>query len=268
MSRVEVYREQFELLAGPFREWPDLPCLICHRGALEAHIADFESKSSADHRVGAETQEGPQRGYFHGELACSRPACGNKYVVAGEWTRGSDNPDEEQDDFNTYDPEGFGLTVRHVLPPLPLIALPGTTPAKVCGLVEFASSALLSDPSAASTKIRAAIEALLDEQRVRKTSSSSRSVRLTAHKRIELFESKNDAAATQLMAMKWVGNAGSHEGELLPLSWVLDGIECFARAIELIYDSREIELARRAAGINRRGKHLRANPSPSSRRRR
>ncbi len=267
MGRVDVYREQFELLAGPFREWPDLPCLICHRGALEPSIAEFESKSSADHRIGTETLEGPKRGFFHGDLACSRMPCGNRYVVAGEWTRGSDNPDEDEDDLGTYDPDRFGLTVRHILPPLPLIALPDTSPGKLSALVESASSVLLADPSAASTRIRTAIEALLDEQRIRKTSNSSRSIRLTTHQRIQLFERKNEAAASQLMAMKWIGNVGSHDGEPLPLGWVLDGIECFARAIELIYDPREIELARRAAEINRRGRNLRAIPSRSRTRR-
>lgn len=60
------------------------------------------------------------------------------------------------------------------------------------------------------------------------------------------------------MAMKWIGNVGSHEGEPLPLKWVLDGLELFARAIELIYDPREAELERLATEINRRGRRLRA----------
>lgn len=73
MGRVEVYRDQFVALAGPFREWPDLACLICHRGALEiSSFTEFESKASADDRVGTETEEGPRRGFFHGELTCSR----------------------------------------------------------------------------------------------------------------------------------------------------------------------------------------------------
>ena len=264
MGRVDVYREQFELLAGPFRKWPDLPCLICNRGALEPTITEFESKISADHRVGAETLEGPERGFFHGELACSRVPCGNRYVVAGEWTRGSSNPDEN--DLDTYDPDSFGTVVRHILPPLPLIAFPDATPPKVAALVESASSVLLSDPAAATTRIRTAIEVLLDEQRIRKTTINKRGVRvrLFAHDRIKLLESKNKEASDQLMAMKNIGNVGTHEGEPLPLAWVLDGIELFARAIELIYDRREAELARRAAEINRRGRNLRATPRPSS----
>lgn len=267
MGRVEVYREQFELLTGPFREWPDLPCLICNRGALEPSIHEIETKDSADERAGVETLEGPQRGFFHGELRCSRTACGNVYVVAGEWTKGSDNPDEEQEEIDSFDPSLFGLVVRHVLPPLPLISLPEATPQKIYALVESASSALLSDTGAASTRIRTAIEVLLDEQRIRKTSTRNRRERLSTHTRITIFESKNQIAAKQLMAMKWIGNVGSHEGEPLSLKWVLDGLELFARAIESIYDPRDAELERLAAEINRRGRRLRATTKlPSTRR--
>jgi Domain of unknown function (DUF4145) len=266
MGRVEVYREQFQFLAGPFREWPDLPCLICNRGALEPSIKEIESKDSADGRAGVETLAGPQRGFFHGELRCSRPACGNIYVVAGEWTRGSDNPDEEEEEIDSFDAGLFGLVVRHVLPPLPLIAFPDATPKKILALVDSASSALLSDSSSASNRIRTAIDALLDEQHVRKTSPKNRQ-RLKTHDRILLFESKNQTAAKQLMAMKWIGNVGSHEGEPLSLKLVLDGIELFARAIELIYDPREAELERLAAEINRRGGKLRATTKLSSTRR-
>jgi Domain of unknown function (DUF4145) len=258
MARVEVHREQFEFLAGPFREWTDLPCLICHRGALEPTISEFESKVSIDARAGAEILGGPMSGFFHGELTCSRVQCGNNYVVAGEWTRGSESPDEDIAEVESYDPRLYGFTVRHVLPPLPLIALPDKTPIEVQVLVESASSVLLSDPSVASGRIRTAIEALLDAQGVRKMQRNSRTHRLTTHDRIQLFESKNKIAADRLMAVKWIGNVGVHDRDPLPLEFVLDGIELFARAIEIIYDPRDSDLDRLAMEINRKkGRNLR-----------
>src|SRR4051794_22003603 len=120
MERVQVHREQFELLAGPFRDWPDLPCLVCKLGVLEPSIAEFESKKSLDTRVGAEIWDGRKSGYFHGELRCSRTPCGNVCAVVGDWITGPDDPAEEG--FDDYDPHLFGLAVKHILPPLPLIA--------------------------------------------------------------------------------------------------------------------------------------------------
>ena len=252
MSRVEVYRDQFEELAGPFQKWPSLPCLVCHRGALEmVTISEFESKASADARVGVEIEEGPRSGFFHGELACSQPSCGSKYVVAGEWTRGTDDPDEETDSLDIYDPSLFGLTVRHILPPLPLIALPEGTPEPVKVLVESCSSVLLSDPNAASGRIRTAIEAVLDQQKIQKT-GNSRAERLGIHARLNKLAEKNGPAATHLIAMKWIGNEGTHEREPVPLRSVLDGLELFARGIEILYDPREARLARMAALINKK----------------
>lgn len=257
-------------MAGPFREWPDLQCLACSRGALEPDISEIESKVSADSRAGAETLEGPARGFFHGVLACSRLPCGNKYVVAGEWTKGSGNPDEDSKDIpddeadyiGEYDPQLYGFTVRHVLPPLPLITLPEKTPKEVAALVDSASSELLSDPSSAAARIRTAVEALLDKQGVRKLQINSRTKYLSTHARIELFRARNAAAADQLEAVKWIGNAGAHERNPLSMELVLDGIDFFARAVEIIYDPREADLARRAAAVNRnRGRNLR----PSSR---
>ena len=281
-----VYRKQFELLAGPFSDWPDLPCLICHLGALEPHIEEFESKESIDNRVGAEIWDRRKSGFFHGELRCSRTMCGNKYAVAGEWIgESTDAADEKSiiiahnqaniridvlhisnnEDLSESDPNLLGFTVRHILPPLPLIALPDKTPSNVRVLIDSASSVLLSDPSAAATRIRIAVEALLDKQGIRKTVQGNRSTRLNTHSRIELFRSVNMVAADQLMAVKWIGNVASHEKTPLPLEFVLDGIELFALAIELIYSREAIELNRRAAQINRRGRNLRATRLPRRR---
>jgi hypothetical protein len=248
MERVQVYREQFELLAGPFRVWPDLQCLVCKLGALEADIFDFESKASIDARVGVEIWDGNKNGFFHGELGCSRTQCRNRYAVVGDWITGPEDPAEEG--FDDYDPHLFGLAVKHILPPLPLIAFPDKTPEIIRVLVDFASSVLLSDANVAAARIRTAIEALLDAQKIRKN--------LKLHQRIELFREKNSAAGDQLMAMKWIGNIGAHETIPLALTSVLDGIEFFARAIELIYDPREAELERRAARINRQAGKLTA----------
>lgn len=239
---------------GPFQDWPDLQCLICNRGSLEAtNIFEFESKASADKRVGVEIHEGPASGFFHCELACSRSACGNRYAIAGEWTRGTSNPDEEIDDLDTYDPKLSGRTVRYISPPLPLIALPDSTPAAVKALVDSCSSVLLSDPNAASGRLRTAVEALLDGHGIRKT-GDSRSDRLSIHARLNIFgqNKKYSDAAEFLKAVKLLGNEGTHERVPVPLSNVLDGIDFFARAIEMLYDPRDIKLARKAAEINKK----------------
>lgn len=250
---MSVYRKNFEALLGPFKEWPALLCPSCQLAVLEPTIYEVESLSSITGRVGNPLGVGWQSGFFHGTLACSRTPCRNVYVVAGEWSKAPEDPGSLNDD-----PSLAGLEVRHILPPLPLIDFPDSVPPAIQGLVESASAVMLSDPSAAATRIRSAIECLLDEQRIRKTSPKKRSVRLPAHDRILLFKRVNPAAADLLMAMKWIGNIGTHESSPLPLSVVLDGTELFARAIILIYDREAQALERLAADINKRGGKLRS----------
>lgn len=251
---MSVHRKPFESLIGPFQEWPALLCPSCELAALETAIDEIESLESMTSREGEPLEAGWQSGVFHGTLSCPRTPCRNVYVVAGEWSRRADVTAESLDD----DPNLAGLEVRHILPALPLMDLPDNVPANVRSLVNSASAVLLSDPSAAATRIRSAIESLLDEQRIRKTSPANRSKRLSLHDRILLFRNVNPAAADFLMAMKWIGNVGTHEPSPLPLNAALDGMELFARAIELIYDREGQALERRAAIINRRGGKLRS----------
>ncbi len=247
-----VERGNFIDLAGPFEQWPELQCPRCRRSVLEPNIQSSESISSIEARLGDAVWDGWTEGHFFGTLSCARTPCGNKYVVAGNWS--SRSPDlPEQDDF-LDDPHLAGSSVRHILPPLPVMPFPDKTPDDVRILVQSASSVLLSDTSAAANRMRSAVESLLDARKVRRLPPGRRGAkyRLSTDRRIKEFSVENNEVADLLMAIKWIGNAGSHESRPLSLSVVLDGIELFAHAIHLLYDDTPQALQRRAARINRR----------------
>ncbi|MFD9055245.1 MULTISPECIES: DUF4145 domain-containing protein [Streptomyces] len=250
---ISFDREKFEKLAGPFNEWPRLLCPQCEEITLEPRIEKFESFASLELRETAastdpDAEETDPFGFFYGELQCPRLPCGNRHIVVGEWSlewgpasiKGSED-----------DPYLVGYSVRHILPELPLIGSSQEVPEDLKALISSASRVLLSDPNAAANRIRSAIECLLSHKRVKKfgVDRRGRRVRLSTHQRIELFKQVNEPASVQLMAMKWIGNAGSHEAEAIPLDHALNGIEHFARALELVYDPRERELQRRAEKI-------------------
>jgi hypothetical protein len=248
-------RRSVEELSGPFVKWPPLLCPVCNRASLEPKIVPVANDSdlySADEYSMIE-------GLFHGILACPRTPCGKTYVVVGGWDAELTTLTESEEgipDRNYY--------VSYVYPAFPLMTFTEDVPDTVRDLVAAASLVLLSDPSAAANRIRSAIEAVLDNRGIRKFASRSRSNRLTTHQRIKEFEAKNSRAADQLMAMKWIGNIGSHERTPISLSTVLDGIEHFARALELIYDPRERTLDRRAALINQKGKKFKPSDGASN----
>lgn len=249
-------RGQVENLYGPFTEWPILICPVCHASSLEPTIDRFESRESLIAKDNEDWEPESTGGYFSGNLACPRSRCGNKYVVAGQWNVDYEEPVADEEKLVEY------YSVTYVLPAIPLMDYPENVPDSVREPILAASLVLLSDPSAAANRIRSSIEALLDCQNVRKFPPGKRTDRLTTHARIQAFQDKKPDVAQHLMAVKWIGNIGSHERDPLPLSLVLDGMEHFARALELLYDPHEKVLERRAAMINIKGRRFRA-PKPA-----
>ncbi len=64
---------------------------------------------------------------------------------------------------------------------------------------------------------------------------------------INKFGEKQDDAATQLMAIKWLGNIGSHAGlAVLTRDDLLDAFEHFEYALDLIYTKTGSDLVIRA----------------------
>lgn len=253
--RAHFDREMFEALSGPFVDWPLIQCPHCRMSSLEPTLEVFEDSASLTERNDPDWDPGRIFGFFYGTYGCSRTQCNKRHAVAGAW-RVDWDPELSVDEDLDEETLTKSYEVKFAIPPLPIAELPEKVPNLVQDLVESASSVILSDPSAAANRIRSAIEATLDDQRVKKLKPNRRD-RLTTHGRILEFQAKNPDAAELLMAMKWIGNLGSHERSPLPLNMVLDGIELFAGALELIYDRRKLELARRAAQINKRGSRLR-----------
>lgn len=241
-------RSVWEAMHGPFMKWPDLLCSICRLAPLEPYVDVFESHASLGARQGSESWDGWKYGYFHGILRCSRTPCGNTHAVMGEW---SEQAEDVVSSDVAPDPLIAGYSVRHILPPLPLMDLPDGAPSELENSLILVSATLLSDTNAAANRMRAVVEQLLDYLRVQKFPPGRRAekYRLTTHARILALQANNVEAAEWLMAIKWIGNAGSHEGKALTIANVLDGVEFLTCAIRLIFDKKDVLLRRKAARV-------------------
>ncbi len=115
-----------------------------------------------------------------------------------------------------------------------------------------ASQLVWADPGAAANRLRLATEELLTAQRVPRTAvvQGKPQRRLNAHQRIERFRARNAAAADALMAVKWIGNEGSH-ADALTAKDVLDGAKVLSLALSLLYDSSAEELQRHIRRVNK-----------------
>lgn len=138
--------------------------------------------------------------------------------------------------------------VEYFNPPLPLLSLPEAVPQNVRNAIDRAAPIIFVDPSSAATVLRASIELFLTNWGIPANDTSGR--RINLHQRIEHWKSEtgNQVVGEQLLAIKWIGNSGSHEGEPLSVRAVIDGLEFFEAAFnELIVAP---ELAERVRAVN------------------
>jgi len=105
-------------------------------------------------------------------------------------------------------------------------------------------------PSCAN-KVRTSLELLLNEQKVNKTTSTKKGRRLKLHERIVEYKKKNEQVADFLLAIKWIGNTGSHIGTL-ERNDLLDAYELLDFSLSKLYDNKETELEKLQREINKR----------------
>ena len=74
---------------------------------------------------------------------------------------------------------------------------------------------------------------------------------LSLHARIDLFRQTNPDLADALMAVKWIGNAGSHSRPIMRED-LLDGYELMEHVLDELFVQREKRIARLSRQINRR----------------
>ncbi len=71
---------------------------------------------------------------------------------------------------------------------------------------------------------------------------------LTLHARIERFAKKQAEVGANLLAIKWLGNSGSHSTDLTAND-MLDAFELLAHALEEIYEKKSAKLKKLTAAI-------------------
>jgi hypothetical protein len=140
-------------------------------------------------------------------------------------------------------------------PAPPLFTIPEECPTEVSTELKRSFSLYWSDVGSAANRLRSAAEALLNDRKVMKmrTTKKKKRIRLTLDERIEVFKLREPEAADHLLAIKWLGNAGSHKSLIEPsIEDIFDGYDLFEDVLEQLYVKRAEKLKRRAKGINKR----------------
>lgn len=195
---------------------------------------------------------------FHAVLRCGSLNCRDVVMLVGR-TEAHEYYDEEDGQIIEE-----ALIPTYFEPPVIPIDVPKECPEEVCNSVRVAAQLLWVNPPAAGNALRTALETLLSHKKIPKKGKDKHGklAPLSLHARIDHFLKKDSRIGEILLAIKWLGNVGSHSNELAKED-VLDGFELLEHALEEMFLKRSQKLARLTKQIlNRKG------PVPSKGRRR
>jgi hypothetical protein len=192
---------------------------------------------------------------FCGILQCKNADCLELISISGQCLKdivyGKELPDGQlvEGRFSTYYPKYF-------YPNLKIFDLPENIPANVSKQINLSFSNYFDDLSSCANRIRNAIELILDDLKAAKwkrAKSGKIHIFKVLHRRIEHYGSKNKNIANHLLALKIIGNEGSHIGGLKSDD-ILDAYEILEQLIEFAYikkTKRIAELAKEIVVLNK-----------------
>jgi hypothetical protein len=203
---------------------PNWPCPTCGRGTL--HVSE-ETKYEFDRGACVNAIEQAVRvstypARFMCTSVCSNAKeCGEIAIISG----------------NLHEPNIYVPLM--INPPLRPIFLPQSVPTVVSDAILSASMLYWSSLSASANMIRRATEGLIRHRlgmsEIEDGASMSRGPSL--HQLIKRFSKNDRPNGRLLMAVKWIGNSGSHIGNI-PRDDVLDAFDMLEMVAENIYSDR------------------------------
>jgi hypothetical protein len=228
---------------------PAWRCPTCKNGAL-AIVKDSLRKEETTNSKNARNHPDWEPFWIHERfsvlLKCSH--CMDPVFAVGDVAASEEYDLEDGHSFllEKLDPKFFS-------PAPPIISVPPQCPKKVGVQISSASSLFWSSPPSAANGVRVAVELLMDDQRVPRKgrTTKGRFQALSLHARIERYAKKRPDVGAALLAIKWLGNIGSHPAKLR-LTDVLDGFELLEYALEEVYEGKSSRLKTITMSINKK----------------
>ena len=218
----------------------DWICPTCEKGNLIIDEKSIESKETNQSKKQRDEENDWSPEYlqekFTAKAVCNNSTCKENIFIIGDTTVDLEyiNSNVEHDLVERYYPKYFN-------PPINLFNIPYEIPYDVEEEIKNSFALFWADKSACGSAIRKSIECICDDKRINKT----RTVRgkknfRSLDKRIKELGIKNADAAESLLAIKWLGNRGSHG--YLDIEDVFDAYELLIHALEKLYINKEKRL--------------------------
>lgn len=208
----------------PKDNFPVLPCPKC-KASLKLNqktLIDEETAGSTEASNLGVIEPEDRVGVFAGMMRCVD--CREVVAVCGTSSIAREFVDGDHRIVEYLSPKSF-------VPTLQIFEAPENLPDPIADALTASFAAFWSNPSAAGNALRIAVEELMTCEGVRKFPQGKRRGPLDLHARIEIYRLQQARRADLLLAVKWIGNVGSHQTDELTRKDVLDGYHLFERVL-------------------------------------
>ncbi|WP_299025175.1 DUF4145 domain-containing protein [uncultured Sulfitobacter sp.] len=177
---------------------------------------------------------------------CNNEACGEVAIATG-----SGSVDQRYD--SEHEAEYYErFQIQSFFPAPYLIEIPEATPLEVRELIEKSFTLFWPDLGAASNALRASLEVLLDKLKLPRTmiDKKDKEQRLSLHRRLEIWGEKEKEHADLCLALKEVGNLGSHGDDVQPKHYA-GVLKIFSHVLFQLFENNAEEMKKLAASIQK-----------------
>lgn len=218
----------------------DWLCPTCEKGALiidEKSIDVKETSQSIKWRDDDDWDPEYIQQNFIAKSSCNNKNCNETIFIIGHVRNNWEqiNPREGHEIIEYYYPEYFN-------PPLNFFHIPYEIPSDVEEEIKNSFTLFWADKSACGNAIRKSVECICDDKKINKTKRTKKGKRMfrSLDERIKELGIKNPDAAVSLLAIKWLGNHGSHSN--LEIEDIFDAYELLTHALDKLYINKEKRL--------------------------
>lgn len=234
---MAIYRDLWikEFTEDSIPEWM---CPNCKKGVLTKKKGKFElveNNLSISYHEMEDWDANFRRGVFSGMIYCNK--CGEVIAISGSfhgaivghYIEGLNEYCEGEADF---------LTPEYFTPSIEIFPITEHFPQKITDKIKESFKLFFSDASSCANKVRTVVELLMDHYKINKTKDiRGKRKKMQLHERIQLFGLKHKEAGKYLMAIKWLGNHGSHSTDTITKIDVLDAFEILEHTLNLLFNN-------------------------------
>lgn len=264
-----TFNRSFWLSSFSEIDFPDWPCPKCYKGILKPTENGFHYGESGDTSEEVINSRGSMRlsDYaFHYSVLLRCDNC-HEHVASG----GRGFVDEfvllDDDDNLVFDASGNPETdfvkrfsPEFFCPPIHIFKISSKCPKSISKEIVSSFNLFFTDPSASANSVRKTVEAILTHQGVKRFhNNNGKRKKIILHNRIQIYEKTNPTVAQMLFAVKWIGNEGSHSGEIKKND-LLDAYEILEIILGELYVGYMKQVNKKITMINQTKKPL----SPST----